>query len=137
MNWPLTIALAIAVAVAALIRLRVESRRARLVNWLFIYPGVLILIYYAWFRAYWLEVLTAVGVGGLLVAVWWIVYGSYLPPPNSDNISVWGQEAKKPAQVAADAQAELERVKQEKEKLEQELAQLKNKTDSPEQKGSI
>lgn len=137
MNWPLALALAIVIAFIGFIRLRVEPRRARLVNWLFIYPGLVILMYYAWFRAYWLEVLVAVGVGGLVVAIWWFVYGSYLPTPNSDNISVWGQEAKKPAQVAAEAQAELERVKQEKEALERELEKLKNKTDSPDQKGSI
>ncbi len=90
-----------------------------------IYPGGLVLLIYAWFFSKWLEVFVAVVVSGLLVAVWWITYGSYLPPVKSDNISVWGQEAKKPSVVAAEAQAELERVKQEKEALEKELERLK------------
>jgi len=136
MNWQLVIALTVVILIIAFVRLRVEPRRARLVNWLFIYPGVLILVYYAWFRAYWLEVLIALGVGGLLMVVWWIAYGSYLPTPNSDNISVWGQEVKKPAQVAAEAEAELEKIKREKEALERELAKLKSDSDSPDQEGS-
>ena len=63
----------------------------------------------------------------VIVGVWWVAYGSYLPPPTSDNISVWGQEAKKPTQVAAEAQEEVERLKKEKEELEKELKELKAK----------
>ena len=125
MNWPLLFALTAAICVAAFIRLRVEPRRAQLANWLFIYPGGLVLLYFAWFRGFWLEVIIALGIAALLVAGWWITYGSYLPTPSSDNISVWGQEAKKPSQVAAEAQAEVERLKKEKEALEKELEKLK------------
>jgi hypothetical protein len=125
MNPPLLIALTIAILFAIFIRLRVEPRRARLVNWLFIYPGALVLLYYAWFRNFWWEVIIAVGIAGVIATVWWIVYGSYLAPASSDTINVWGQEAKKPLVVAAEAQEEVERLKKEKEELQKELEQLK------------
>jgi hypothetical protein len=125
MNFPLLITLTIAILFAVFIRLRVEPRRARLVNWLFIYPGALVLLYYAWFRSFWWEVIIAIGVAGVIATVWWIVYGSYLAPANGDTISVWGQEAKKPSVVAAEAQEEVERLKKEKEALEKEVERLR------------
>jgi len=125
MNWPLLFGLTVAIVSAVIIRLRVEPRRARLANWLFIYPGALVLFLYAWFGSKWFEVLGAVVAAAVIVGGWWIAYGSYLPTPNSDSISVWGQEAKKPTQVAAEAQAEVERLKKEKDELERELERLK------------
>jgi small-conductance mechanosensitive channel len=125
MDSSLLIVLTLAILFAVFIRLRVEPRRARLVNWLFIYPGALVLLYYAWFRGKWPEVLIAIGVAGVISTIWWIVYGSYLAPATSDTINVWGQEAKKPSVVAAEAQEEVERLKKEKEALEKELEQLK------------
>lgn len=130
MNWSVLIGLTIAICIALLFRLRVEPRRARLVNWMFIYPGILVLFLYAWFFGKWLEVGIAVVVSALLMAAWWITYGSYLPAATSDNISVWGQEAKKPSVMAAEAQAELEKVKLEKEALEKELERLRKQRDS-------
>jgi hypothetical protein len=130
MNIPLLLALMVAILIAVFLRLRVEPRRAQLVNWLFIYPGALILLYYAWFRGFWLEVIIAIGVAGIIAAGWWIAYGSYLAPVNGDAISVWGQEAKKPSVMAAEAQQEVEKLKKEKEELQKELERLKNDNSS-------
>jgi hypothetical protein len=128
MNWPLLFGLTLAIVIAAIIRLRVEPRRARLANWLFIYPGALVLFLYAWFGSKWFEVLGALVAAAVIVGGWWIAYGSYLPTPNSNSISVWGQEAKKPAE----AQAEVERLKKEKEALEKELRDLREKKEMEE-----
>lgn len=129
MDWSLLVGLCAGICVALFFRLRVEKRRAQLINWLFLYPGGLVLFLFAWFYARWLEVGLAAVAAGLIVAGWWMAYGSYLPAPTSDNISVWGQEAKKPTATAAEAQDELERVKKEKEALEQELERLKREQD--------
>lgn len=126
-NWSLLLGLTLAICTTAFIRLRVEPRRAGLVNWLVVYPGAVVLFLYAWFFSKWMEVGSAVVAMAIIVGVWWVVYGSYLPPPTSDNISVWGQEAKKPSVAAAEAQAEVERLKKEKEELEKELEELKAK----------
>lgn len=127
MNWQLILGLTAAICIAALIRLRVEPRRAWLVNWLFIYPGAVVLFLYAWFYAKWIEVGIAAAAAVLAVGAWWAGYGRRLPPPTSDNIKVWGQEQKRPSQLAAEAQAEVERLKKEKEELEKELEELKAK----------
>lgn len=129
MDWSLTLGLTIAICIGLFLRLRIEKRRVRLISWMMIYPGALLLILYAWFYAKWLEVGAGLAAAVVIVAVWWVAYGSYLPPPTSDNISVWGQEAKKPAVAAAEAEAELERVRKEKEALERELERLKNEKD--------
>lgn len=125
MDWSIVIGLTLVICFALFIRLRVEPRRIRLVSWLFIYPGALVLLMYAWFFARWLEVGLSVLIAAVIVGGWWFAYGSYLPPASSDNISVWGQEAKKPSVVAAETQAELDKVKQEKEALEKELERLR------------
>lgn len=134
MDFSLFIALTFAICLALFFRLRVIKRRARLVNWLFIYPGALLLLIYAWFFGKWLEVGAALIVAALIVIGWWLTYGSYLPAASDDNISVWGQEAKKPAVVAAEAQAEVERLKKEKEELEKELERLKKQTEEKDEK---
>ena len=126
-NWQLALGLTVALCVIAFFRLRTEKRRILVTNWLVVYPGAVVILLYAWFFAKWLEVGIALAATAVIVGVWWVVYGSYLPPPTSDNISVWGQEAKKPTQVAAEAQAEVERLKKEKEELEKELEELKAK----------
>jgi hypothetical protein len=124
-NWQLALGLTVALCVIAFLRLRTEKRRIQVTNWFIGYPGAVVILLYAWFFAKWLEVGIALAATAVIVGVWWVAYGSYLPPPTSDNIKVWGQETKKPTQVAAEAQAEVERLKKEKEELEKELKELK------------
>ena len=124
-NWSLLLGLTVALCVIAFLRLRTEKRRVQVTNWLVVYPGAVMIFLYAWFFAKWLEVGIALAATAIIVGVWWVAYGSYLPPPTSDNIKVWGQETKKP--TVAEAQAEVERLKREKEELEKELEELKAK----------
>jgi len=127
MNWSLLRGFTGLLLVVAFARLRADKARLRVVNWLMVYPGAALALLYAWFYSHWLELGIALAVTVVIVGVWWAAVGSYLPPPTSDNIQVWGQETKKPAQVAAEAQAEVERLKKEKEELEKELKELKAK----------
>ena len=125
MNWSLLLGLTVVLCIIAFLRLRTEKQRGRVTNWFLVYPGAVVILLYAWFYSHWWELIGALLATALVVGVWWIAYGSYLPSPTSDNISVWGQEAKKPSVAAAEAQAEVERLKKEKEELEKELARLK------------
>jgi len=127
MNWSLALGLTAVLCLIAFFRLRTEKRRVRLTNWMLVYPGAALILLYAWFFSHWPELIVAVVAAVVSVGGWWMAYGSYLSPPTSDNITVWGQEAKKPAQAAAEAQAEVERLKKEKEELEKELDELKAK----------
>ncbi len=125
MNFSTLLPLTALLLVVAFVWLRVEPKRRAVANWFLLYPVALFLFIYAWFFSQWLTVGVSVAVVIVIVGVWWFVYGSYLPSPTSDNISVWGQEAKKPSVVAAEAQAEVEQLKKEKEELEKELEKLK------------
>ena len=127
MNWSLLLGFTILLLVVAFSRLRADKARLRVVSWFVVYPGAALAFLYAWFYSHWLELGLAVAASALIVGVWWVAVGSYLPPPTSDNIQVWGQEAKKPSVVAAEAQEEVERLKKEKEELEKELKELKAK----------
>ena len=127
MNWSLLLGFTILLLVVAFSRLRADRNRLRVVSWFIVYPGAALALLYAWFYSHWLELGLALAVTAVVVGVWWVAIGSYLPAPTSDNISVWGQETKKPSQVAAEAQEEVERLKKEKEELEKELKELKAK----------
>jgi hypothetical protein len=127
MNWSLLLGFTLLLLVVAFVRLRAERARVRVVNWFVVYPALLAALLYAWFGSHWLELGLAVAASALTAGAWWAAVGSYLPPPTSDNIQVWGQETKKPAQATAEAQAEVERLKKEKEELEKELKELRAK----------
>jgi hypothetical protein len=130
MSWSLVLGLAAILCLMAFLRLRTVPTRVQVTNWFIVYPGTAMILLYTWFYSKWVETLLAAALAAAIVAGWWYAYGRGLPAPTSDNITVWGQEAKKPAQAAAEAQAEVERLKEEKEALERELKRLK------EEKGS-
>jgi hypothetical protein len=106
-------------------RLRIEPRRARLANWALVYPTLVLLFFYAWFGGQWINVGVSLALTAVIVLAWWAAWGRKLATPTSDNISVWGQDVKKPTMT--EAQAEIERLKKEKEDLEKELQELKAK----------
>jgi len=126
------LALTLLLIVIAVARLRVEPGRRAVVNWAMVFPTAIVLLIYAWFFNQWLTVGASVIIAAILVAVWWVVYGSYLPPPTSDNIKVWGQEdgskpIKRETATIAVLEEEVQKLKEEKEKMEEELKKLKAK----------
>ncbi len=123
-NWSLAFGFTVVLLLMAVFRLRADRKRVRVVDAFITWPGAIGLLIYAWFYSHWLELLIAAAVSGLIVTVWWVTYGRYLPPPTSDNITVWEQEPKKPTATPAETQAEVERLKKEKEELEKELEKV-------------
>ena len=126
------LALTLLLIVIAFARLRVEPGRRAVVNWAMVFPTAIVLLIYAWFFNQWLTVGASVIIAAILVAVWWVAYGSYLPAPTSDNIKVWGQEdGSKPIKpettTIAVLEEEVQKLKEEKEKAEEELKRLKAK----------
>jgi hypothetical protein len=72
----------------------------------------------------WPEVGIALAIAGTITGGWWLARGRKLPAPTSDNIKVWGQESG-PRPKPQELQAEINRLKEEKERLEAELRRLK------------
>jgi hypothetical protein len=124
MNWPNVVPLTFGAVICLIALLRVERK------WLW---AVIVLVggvgYLVWrwaqFTGQWVEVWTSAGLALGIVGVWWLVRGRKLPPPVS-TIKVWGQESA-PKPKPAELQAELNRLRDEKAKLEAELQKLKGK----------
>jgi hypothetical protein len=51
-----------------------------------------LLCFWAAYRAQFGEVGAGLGLGILLTLAWWLIWGRRIPPSDSDNIKVWGQE---------------------------------------------
>lgn len=117
----------IALLIIAFFRLRAERTRLKVVDGFLTYPGTILILLHAFLATQWIALGIALAVTAVIVGVWWFAYGKKLPPQTSDNITVWGQEQKKPSQIAAEALAEVEKLKKEKEELEKEIRELKEK----------
>lgn len=124
MNWPNILPLSLGLALCLIAFVRVERKWLWAVMVLNGFVGYLIW-QWAQFTGQWAEVWTSVGLAVGLVLVWWLVRGRKLPPPIS-TIKVWGQDAA-PKPKPAEMQAELNRLRDEKAKLEAELQKLKSK----------
>lgn len=74
----------------------------------------------------WTPMFIAFGVAGVIAGLWWFAYGRHLPPVTTDNITVWGQEAE-PKQKPTQLLDELEQLKQDKMRLEDEVRRLQGK----------
>ena len=125
MNWSTVLGLTFLLLIVVFARLRIEKTRVKVADWFLVYPTVVVLFFYAWFFAQWAAVGLSLLITGAIGGAWWAAYGRRLPSPTSDTITVWGQETKKP--TLTEAQAEIERLKKEKEELEKELQELKAK----------
>ena len=87
----------------------------------------LLIAYLVWvwvqWNGRWAEVGTSLAIAGVLMGGWWLMIGRKLPP-TVPTIQVWGQDAA-PKPKAAELQAEVLRLREEKERLEAELQQLR------------
>jgi hypothetical protein len=107
--------------------LRVERRALWVVVVFMLLPGVVLIGGWAALFGKWPETLAGLGLAAAITAGWWLAAGRRLARPSSDNIKVWGQ-AKPPkptAQEAAALRAEVLRLKDDKEKLEEEVRRLR------------
>jgi hypothetical protein len=124
MNWPNVVGLTIGALVLLFVLLRVERKRLWVALLVLVAPTAWLGA--AWANHYkrWHEVGVALAMAGVIAGGWWLVYGRKLPPPTSDNIKVWGQE-NVPRPKPQELQAEVNQLREEKERLEAELRRLK------------
>jgi cell division protein FtsB len=138
MNWLNIFGLTLLALIITFMALRVERGRGWLVVALLIVPAVVVIGRWASVRGHWGDVLVALAITALLTAAWWLAGGRRLPRPSSDSIKVWGQEKApklKPGEAAA-LQAEVNRLREERERLEAEVRRLRSgngKEDKPKQ----
>lgn len=92
MNWFRLAAFTLAWAALGLIGVRTDRRARRAALVFFTVPGVCLLCFWAYWRQQYGEFWLGLGAGLAITLIWWLVWGRRMPPPDSDNIKVWGQE---------------------------------------------
>lgn len=127
MNWLNVFGLTLVGLTITFIALRIERGRGWLVVVLLIVPAAVAVARWASVGAHWGEVLVAAALTALVTAAWWLAGGRRLARPTGDNIKVWGQEKtpKLKASEAAALQAEVIRLREDRERLEAEVQRLK------------
>jgi len=124
LNWLTVLQVAGGALLLIFAMLRVERKRWWVVALFFELPVITLAVIWANLYQLWSEVLVGATIAGLIAGAWWLLYGRKLPAPTSDTIKVWGQEdAPKPR--PQQLQAEVQRLREEKAKLEEELRRLK------------
>ena len=124
MNWLNAAAIGACSLVLVFAVLRAERRRLWVVLIFLVVP--ILWLVNEWARsspARWLEIGIGAGAALVIAGLWWLAVGRRLPAPTTDNIKVWGQETAprpKPAQLLA----ELDRLREENERLAAELKRL-------------
>ncbi len=124
MNWPNVTVLTAGILLLLFALLRAERKRLWVVVVLLILPTLSLLVWWAGYRKQWPEMGLAAAIAGTIAGGWWLTYGRKLPAPTSDNIKVWGQE-NAPKPKPQEMQAEIQRLTEEKERLEAELRRMK------------
>ncbi len=131
MNVGNALTLALFWLVCAILQVRMERNRW-FVGLLFMWLPVLgLTLFWAAYTASWLEALAGTGVGLMLGLVYYLILGRRLHPADSSGIKVWGQDAAPRPRAAL--QVEIDHLKDEKTKLEEELRRLKSGSHGSEQ----
>ncbi len=127
MDWLTVFGLMLLSLVLIFTSLRVERRALWLVVVLLVAPGVILVWRWADVGGHWAEVAVGVALAALITAVWWLAGGRRLARPTSDSIKVWGQDAppKIKQSEAVALQAEVVKLREERERLEAEVKRLK------------
>ncbi len=124
MNWSNVLVLALGALVLLFALLHVERKRLWVALLVLVAPTAWLTTIWANHYTRWPEVGIALAIAGAITGGWWLARGRKLPAPTSDNIKVWGQESG-PRPKPQELQAEINRLKEEKEHLEAELRRLK------------
>jgi hypothetical protein len=124
MNWPNVFVLTLGALVLLFVLLHVERKRLWVALLVLVAPTAWLTAVWANHYTRWPEVGIALAIAGTITGGWWLARGRKLPAPTSDNIKVWGQESG-PRPKPQELQAEINRLKEEKERLEAELRRLK------------
>jgi len=124
MNWPNVFVLTLGALVLLFVLLHVERKRLWVALLVLVAPTAWLTAIWANHYTRWPEVGIALAIAGTITGGWWLARGRKLPAPTSDNIKVWGQESG-PRPKPQELQAEINRLKEEKERLEAELRRLK------------
>lgn len=134
MNWLTVFGLALGAAAMLLAVLRIERRALWVALIVLVGPALLAIGAWASVFGHWAEVVTGFALGGGAVLVWWVAAGRRLPPASSDNIKVWGQEAgpKPKRKDPAALQAEINDLRDQTARLQEEIRRLKGDDGRPE-----
>jgi hypothetical protein len=124
MSWSNVFGLTVGLLVCVFVLVRIERKWLWLSLVFFILPLLLTIIGWTWLFGRWPETLIAGGLAAALGLAWWGLWGRRLGRASSESIRVWGQDiAPKPK---AALQAEIDQLKEEKERLEVELKRLRD-----------
>lgn len=128
MNWPNTFFLTLALLSCVFVMVRIERKWWFMGALFYVLPVLLLIVLWAGITASWPEAGLATSLAAVLGGLWWLVWGRYVKPADSSGIRVWGQDAKPKPKAAL--QAEIDQLKEEKAKLEEELRKLKSNRDT-------
>jgi len=126
-NWSNAFFLTLALLSCVLIMARIERKWWFMGAFFYVLPVLLLMALWAGITASWPEVGLAVLGATVLGGLWWLVWGRFWRPADS-VIKVWGQDAAPRPRAAL--QAEIDQLKDEKAKLEEELRKLKGNRDT-------
>jgi hypothetical protein len=122
MNWSTVLPLALALASCVVVMTRIERNRWFMGVFFYVLPVLLLMGLWAAVTNSWAEAGVALLVAAVLGGAWWLLWGRRMLRAES-TIKVWGQDAAPRPKAAL--QAEIDQLKVEKEKLEEELRKIK------------
>lgn len=122
MNWSTVLPLTLALASCVFVMTRIERNRWFMGAFFYVLPVVLLMGLWAALTNSWGEVGVATLLAAVLGGTWWLGWGRRMMRAES-TIQVWGQDTVPKPKAAL--QAEIDQLKSEKEKLEEELRKIK------------
>jgi len=126
MNFNTVFLLAAALFSCVFVMLKIERNRWFIGAFFYVLPVLALMGLWASLTNSWTELLLAAPVAIGMTGLWWAVWGRKLKRAES-TIKVWGQDAAPKPKAAL--QAEIDQLKEEKAKLEEELKKIKTQRD--------
>jgi len=92
MNWFTLIASTVVWTSIFIVWARTDLRARWTALAFFAVPGLGLLCFWAAYRSQFGAFWAGLGAALVITLVWWLAWGRRLPPADSNNIKVWGQE---------------------------------------------